>query len=527
MARLSYNEIFTNVKKYNEDGSYTGLQIASKLNQKNGQDYKLIDAIDIDWNGAWLATAQTYINETSELFSAINEIADLAELQWVKDKINELDESVDTILATYVTKEELDEILGHYQKPLTGGEHITINSENEVSTYGLITPEEVEANYVGIPTFESFVNTVTENYYTKSETEVVARDTAEGIVRTNVIKNADERYNDLEKISNWIINQSSFIPVNYEDIINDGSIKYYRYDSESDTYILVDSDYITEHPNEQYYVESENNLADLEEKINRLDDVVGFKFYNPDTDTYTYSAGLLKDVHTLENRTDELASDVDNLRQEVNEATVKSISAYNTATEAYTMAYAAYESSVGSDEMAREAYAMAYEAKETIGVPHSYGYFTELTEEDIELLNSDPTAITVYSIREDNLSGIPSEDYYDPNSDIQYYKYIPEVVSTGFYRELETTYNLAYSAKESGDNALFRLYSRTEGTTYADIELKPDVNTGSNTRTIVLNIDEAEINPVTGYITQDGFITTVSLANTLSYISSFDIIGES
>ena len=38
MARLTYSYIFTNVHKYDETGSYTGLQIASKLNQKNGQN---------------------------------------------------------------------------------------------------------------------------------------------------------------------------------------------------------------------------------------------------------------------------------------------------------------------------------------------------------------------------------------------------------------------------------------------------------------------------------------------------------
>ena len=64
MAKLSYSERFTNVKKYDEAGSYIGLQIVSKLNQKNGQDYKLLDSIDIDWNGAWLAVANAYINNT-------------------------------------------------------------------------------------------------------------------------------------------------------------------------------------------------------------------------------------------------------------------------------------------------------------------------------------------------------------------------------------------------------------------------------------------------------------------------------
>lgn len=524
MARLTYSEIFTNVHKYNEDGSYTGLQIASKLNQKNGQDYKLIDAIDIDWNGAWLEKAQTYINTTEDLFTTINNIADLAELQWVKDKINELDDTVETIIATYVTQEQLDEILNHYQKPVSGGEHITVNSENIISTYGLLTPEEADERFVSIPRFEDFVESVSENYYTKSETEYVAMGIAKDIVRVDVIKGADERYNDLEKISNWILSQSSFVPVNYEDIINDGSIKYYRYDEATDTYILVDSDYINEHPDEQYYIEKENNLSELEEKVNRLDDAVGFKIYDETLGKYTYTDGLLKDVHQLEIKTDTLSENVDELRTEVTEFQKKTNIAYETANIAYDMAYIAYEASAGSDEIAREAYAMAYDAKVTIGIPHSYGYYTELTEEDIALLNEDPNAIETYSFNENPSSSIPLPDYYDKDSGTIYYKYVPEILATGFYKDLEETSNLAYDAKSSADNALFRLYSRTEGTTYADLILSPNENDGSNRRSIILNIDEAEIDKDSGEISQDGFITTVSLANTLSYISSFDII---
>lgn len=526
MARLSYNEIFTNVRKYDETGSYTGLQIASKLNQKNGQDYKLIDAIDIDWNGVWLETANTYINDTYELINAINNIADLSELQWVKDKINELDESVDTILATYVTKEQLEEILGHYQKPVTGGEHINIDSDNIISTYGLLTPEEADETFIKIPTFESFVNEIHENYYLKHETEDVANEIAIAVVQSEVIKNADERYSDLEKISDWIISQSTFIPVKYEDIINDGSIKYYRYDSETDKYILVDSDYINEHPEEQYYIESENNLKEIEEQVQRLNNAVGYKIYDENLEKYTYTDGLLKDVYELELKSDEISENIIRVQNEVRYIGDRAETAYYTANSAYEIAYIAYESSVGSDLLAKEAYSMAYSATEKIGIKHSYAYFTELTEEDIALLIEDPSAIDVYSIKEDNQSGIPLPDHYDPNSGLIYYKYIPEVLPTGFYKDLEETYIIASDAKTSADNALFRLFARTEGTSYADIELKPDTNTGSNTRTIVLNIDEADISYETGEISNDGFITTVSLANTLSYISSFEIIGE-
>ena len=50
MAKFTYNERFTNITKYDvNSNSYTGIKIASKLNQKNGEDYKLLDVTDLDW----------------------------------------------------------------------------------------------------------------------------------------------------------------------------------------------------------------------------------------------------------------------------------------------------------------------------------------------------------------------------------------------------------------------------------------------------------------------------------------------
>ena len=164
MARLTYNERFTNVRKYTEDGSYTGLQIASKLNQKNGQDYKLIDAIDIDWNGIWSEAARAYINDTYELITTIDNIADLADLEWVRERINELTENVDLIMSTYVTQSELEEILKHYEHAIEPGEHITISDDNIISTYDLLTPEEAAEKYNTIDEFNLFAQYIQENY---------------------------------------------------------------------------------------------------------------------------------------------------------------------------------------------------------------------------------------------------------------------------------------------------------------------------------------------------------------------------
>ena len=479
MARLTYNEIFTNVHKYDETGAYTGLQIASKLNQKNGQDYKLIDAVDIDWNGAFLRITGAYINNTEDLFESINNIADLSDLEWIREKINTLTENVDTILSTYVTKTELDEILAQYQKPISAGENITIDNDNVISTYGLITSELANELFAKELDFEELVKHLDEDYYTKTETAEVAGQITLATIQSNVIKNADEKYNDLEKISNWILSQPESITEDFEIFNN---------------------------------------------RLNRIDEALGYVMYNEEFDTYTYTDGLIYETHNLQIQTSELNTRMGNLENTVEDFGIKANQAYNTANTAYDMAYEAYTASNSSSEMAELAYEMAYTSVVKIGNRSEDERFEELTQEDIDLLNEDPNAIQVYAIRDDNHSGIPLPDYYNPDSGLVYYKFIEAVEGTGIYKELEDVVDIANEAKESADNALFRLHTDRRGTTYAYLSLSPDENDGSGHRTITLNVDEAEINKDNGEIEQDGLITTFSLSNTLSYISTFEII---
>ncbi len=472
MARLTYNERFTSVNKYNEDGSYNGLLVASKLNQKNGQDYKLIDSIDIDWNGVWSTAAQAYIYDTYQLFETIDNIADLTELEWVKNKINELTEDVDLIMSTYVTQEQLSELLSHYEHALEAGDHIKIDENNIISAYDLLTPEEANATFATITSLEDFKTFINQNYYDKAETD----DVADLISRTNiqdiVVKNADERYNDLEKISYWILQQP--------DDITGG-------------------------------------LEEINARVNRLDEVVGYSIYEADSDTYTYS-GMIKDVNQLK-------EEIKIALFKSDEALITSEEAIDISNKAYEFAYFAYEVAIDSGYMAWEAYQMAYYSVTAVGQKHEAAYFTELTEEDIAILTEDPKAFNVYAIRPDNLSGIPILEYqYDPEYEGQYYKYIPETESTGFYRDLEILEDLTYEAKYSADNALYRLYTNVEGTSYMNLYLTPDENDGSNIRIINLGVDEAQIDSYSGEVLREGIITNSSLTDTLSYISTFVII---
>lgn len=480
MAKLTYNERFTDVHKYNEDGSYTGLQIASKLNQKNGQDYKLIDSIDIDWNGVWSSAANAYIYDTYQLFETIDNIADLTELEWVKNKLNELTDDVDLIMSTYVTQDQLNELLSHYEHALEAGEHITIDENNIISTYDLLTPEEANEKFTTIEEFTGFANFIRQNYYDIDTANIVIDRISTENIQELVIKNADEQYNDLEKISYWILQQPDDITGGLEEINN---------------------------------------------RVNRLDEVVGYSIYNEEFDNYTYS-GMILDVYELQNTSKFLINQVNSAVELAEFAAHTSTIAYDTSIEAYDFAYYAYEIAITSDAYSYLAYQMAYYAVETIGVPHSYGYFLELTREDIRLLQEDPTAIEVYAIRYGNDSGIPLLEEYDPLYDGQYYKYIPEIEATGFHKDIDNISAVAYYAQYSADTALYRLYSQTTGTTYASLDLDPESYTDDIYRKITLNVDEAEIDSYSGEIGKEGFITTYSLSNTLSYISTFVIINN-
>ena len=73
MGRLTYNgEIFTNVHKWDDEFTYLGIFVTGKLNQRNGEDYPLIDAIDIDWDGAYLKNLSTYLYTTEDVINVLD-----------------------------------------------------------------------------------------------------------------------------------------------------------------------------------------------------------------------------------------------------------------------------------------------------------------------------------------------------------------------------------------------------------------------------------------------------------------------
>lgn len=195
MAKLIYNKNrFTHVDKYDAvNDSYNGILLPTKLNQKNGQDYKLLDAIDIDWNRAWFIPTASYINTTEELIEAIESLDNRSQVNIIGDQLEE-------IAYSYVTQEQLAEIATGLQGNLIAGKHIQITSDNIISAYGIITNDELyefSQSYVS----HSYFN---ENAYTKGQTYDLITQRI-----YDLVGNAYEAFDTLEEISYWIVGHNT------------------------------------------------------------------------------------------------------------------------------------------------------------------------------------------------------------------------------------------------------------------------------------------------------------------------------
>ena len=151
MAELQYNKnIFPNVNKISFDGttySYNGILIASKLNQKNGQGYKLLDAIDIDWNSAWISSLNTYLNSTEDLVQALNDLNANSGVDELNKDLERVWNQINEITASYITHTILGEILSSYQNTIIAGENIILR-DNILTTYNIPTYSFLEENYL-------------------------------------------------------------------------------------------------------------------------------------------------------------------------------------------------------------------------------------------------------------------------------------------------------------------------------------------------------------------------------------------
>jgi len=230
MAALSYNyNIFTNVHKWDNEYTYLGIQVSGKLNQYNGQDYKILDAIDIDWNGAYIKELNSYVYTTEDLINLFNVLSDT-------------DKNIsNNITSNYYTKNEFDNVFSNFQSSMENQfNEMTIEMEenviqNMLSRYELLNAlSEVlidQTRYLEVPYDTLVKNNTLTNY--ANDRQIFTRNTTTGIFeevtdKSSIIQNIHEKY--------YIFIMSDIIHLNedVEDIYN--IIGEKKYDNITNTY---------------------------------------------------------------------------------------------------------------------------------------------------------------------------------------------------------------------------------------------------------------------------------------------------
>jgi hypothetical protein len=478
----------------------------------------LLDAIDIDWNRAWFGPTTSYINSTEELFDAIEALDKSAQ-------INAMSEQLDEVVDTYVTQQQLRELALNFQNVLHYGEHIQLDEEtNTISTYGLVSNEELyefSNSYVSHDFFDTYA-------YTRVQTDEFVTEKIK-----EIIGGANEAFDTIQEISEWIMDQTSFQPIDYDEIDINSGIRYYIL--VDGRYTIVNSDYISNHPDEQYYVVASirEELVDIYEQIAYINDErIGQATWDDEYGMYTYS-GLLKEIHNLQNVDESILYDLSIIHGELEIASNLSNIAYSTSYIAYGMSNTAYSTANLAYEIAMEgsylsidAYEMAYSAYTQVGHPSYAGYFRLMTEEEISQLNVGDT-VYIY---------IASQDYYaqthyvDDGSD--YYTYINAEAATGLHKAVE-------EATITANTALYNLHvDNTNSIGYINLTITPQSYEGDKSRTIHLNTTKSEYSITTNNIdidgkeyevqqydlTKDGIFTAYEINEILSYIFKFDEI---
>lgn len=231
MASLNYNkDIFTEVYKFDEELSYLGVKISGKLNQYNGQDYPLLDAIDIDWDGAFVHNLNTYIYTTEDLINCLN-----------NSYYN---------FTNYVSKSYYDSY-----------SYSVINQMNDYHSY-IIGQFDTKISYLleliyGINFSIDNINNIAldrSNFYTVN-------------------------YNDI---------------VNPNGTIKFKNRIYYIMDEIDGRYKIVDYQYVLAHPNIKYYFNIVDNILEDMTELDNINNFIGTAEYDSINDEYTYTGLLEK-----------------------------------------------------------------------------------------------------------------------------------------------------------------------------------------------------------------------------------------
>lgn len=522
MAQLIYNKKrFTQVDKWDSLAeSYRGILLSSKLNQKNGQDYKLLDAIDIDWNGTWFKPTASYISTTEELIDAIETLDKSYEISYIS---NQLDEVVDT----YVTQGQLREITIGLQENLKPGQHIEINDDNVIRTYDLISNQALYDFSIGYVSHDYF----NEFAYTREQVNEYVTE------RLNeIIGGANEAFDTLQEVSDWIMDQTTFVPVSYDEIDTNSQTRYYIYDESAHKYKVVNNEYIAQHSSTQYYViaSMRDELENMYSQISYINNErIGNAYWDSEYQIYAYT-GILKDINDLRTNDTIISNNIVDIRNSLKTASYNASTAFSlssialeTSYAAYSLGYIAYELSNTSIENSNNAYEMAYYSYVTVGVASQDGFFKLMSDEELEALNEGDL---VYAY---NSSGKYYEEVpYVANSSVLYYKYVQPVEATGMHKTIEDIEHVA-------NTALYHLNVDNSKSSYVTLELNPYSYNGDPSRTIeittkesnysiqenVIELDGKQYNIQQFDIFSDGFLSAYQMNDIFSYVFEIEKIA--
>lgn len=499
MGKLSYNgNRFTYVNKWDaENASYTGILLATKVNQKNGQDYKLLDIIDIDFDRTWFAPTQSYITNAEEFFDAIETLDKTTEFSYINERI-------DDIVAAYVTRSEFLDTISQYQGALKYGDHIAVVDDDILIAYDVISNSQLYEFSTAYVSYDYFHDTT----YSKNETEELIDDKIR-----ELIGGANEAFDTMQEISDWIMQQSSFVEVNYGDIDLSSDNKYYIYNQDTGNYDLVDKEYIESHPNEQYY-----EIESLIDKIKRIDEKVGHVSFDAETG-YTYT-GILKEINDLHSEDEFLSSRITMLSLNVERAVSDSEYALNASLEAKQLAAEANDAASEAKEIAEStieksdlAYNMAYSSYMAVGIPSHEAFYREINDNDIANMNDGDWA---YEYAE-NIGYYPSIYYAEELQFKQYYVLEPSVEATGLHKVAEDAFNIA-------NTSLFNLSIDNTNAiqSYVYLDITPMEYDNDPHRTISLTAAQAQYSIDEMKIFNDGLLTACQFNEILAYALSWE-----
>lgn len=248
MAALNYNkDIFTNVRKWDNENSYLGVLVSGKLNQYNGQGYPIIDAIDIDWDGAWVNNLKTYLYTTEDLIRCLN-------ISYAN-------------FNNYIAGSYLGRVLIRLNEQIDYGDSYSLAYTSQNVDYVLNLIDEINFRIEHIQD----ITLDRSNFYKVDYDDIVV----DGHLRYT----------------------------------NDNARKYYIQNLKTKEYDIVNEYFIVNNPEEKYYINIIDNVLQDMNELQELYDFIGYSYYDIENNSYTYT-GLLDRLNNydidLENIHEEL-----------------------------------------------------------------------------------------------------------------------------------------------------------------------------------------------------------------------------